>query len=59
MTTLQLYHAWRQSDFSAIRETVFESTPKSRRALDGRPFVAQPHPQVGRARRWWRRRQAR
>jgi hypothetical protein len=59
MTTLQLYHAWRQNDFDAIRETVFEDTPKSRSASDGRPIPTPPHPQAGRARRWWRRRQER
>jgi hypothetical protein len=43
MTTLQLYDAWRQSDFGAIRETVFEDTPKSRSASDGRPIAAPSH----------------
>jgi hypothetical protein len=57
ITTLELFGAWRQSDFDAIRNAVFPETTQPRPASEATPAQGVTPPATSRAqpRCWWRR----
>lgn len=57
ITTLELFDAWRQSDFDAIRNAVFPETSQALAASESAPAQGVNPPPTCRTqlRRWWRR----
>lgn len=57
ITTLELFDAWRHSDFDAICNAIFPEASQSRAAPDATPAQGVTPPRAGGTgpRRWWRR----
>ncbi|MGY1618862.1 hypothetical protein ACI797_19145 [Geodermatophilus sp. SYSU D00691] len=54
LTTLDLFHAWRQGDYDAIRNAIFSEDPPLGDTPDGEPITPATQ-SVDRTPRWWRR----